>query len=84
VSANFSCYPASARDDILAAAAEQAMRDPKAIYRNPAKLDQARQILTRQHEWFVELFGADLIVVAGHQVPLCQAQVRHKGMKFPN
>jgi hypothetical protein len=69
VSGNPAAFPASARDQMLAAAAEQAMHDPEAVFRNPAKLAEARRILARHHETFVDLFGADLIVVPGAEVP---------------
>jgi hypothetical protein len=68
VSGHLATFPASARDQMLAIAAEQAMRNPEAVFRNPAKLAEARRTLTEHHEAFVELFGADLIVVPGIQV----------------
>jgi hypothetical protein len=54
---------------MLAAAAEQAMRHPEAVFRNPAKLAEARRILAQHHQAFMDLFGADLIVVPGTEVP---------------
>jgi hypothetical protein len=69
VSGNPAAFPASARGQMLAAAAEQAMRSPEAVFRNPAKLTEARRILARQHEAFANLFGTDIIVVPGAEVP---------------
>ena len=69
ISGNPAAFPASAREQMLAAAAEQAMRNPEAVFRNPAKLAEARRILALHHETFVDLFGADLIVVPGIDVP---------------
>jgi hypothetical protein len=69
VSGNPAAFPASVREQILALAAEQAMRQPEAVFRNPAKLADARRALVKQHEEFVALFGADLIVVPGSEVP---------------
>src|SRR5260370_33074421 len=69
VSGNPSAFPASARDEMLAAAAELAMRSPEAVFRNPAKLAEARRMLALHHETFAGLFGADLIVVPGAEVP---------------
>ena len=69
VSGNPSVFPASARDEMLAAAAELAMRSPEAVFRNPAKLAEARDMLALHHETFADLFGADLIVVPGTEVP---------------
>jgi hypothetical protein len=68
VSGHLATFPASARDQMLAVAAEQAMRNPKAVFRNPVKLAEARRTLAEHHEAFVELFGADLIVVPGIEV----------------
>lgn len=68
ISANPAAFPASARDQMLAAAAEQAVRHPEAVFRNPDKLAQARRLLAEQHETFVDLFGADLIVIPGSEV----------------
>jgi hypothetical protein len=53
---------------MLAAAAEQAMRHPEAVFRNPAKLAEARRILAKHHQAFVDLFGVDLIIVPGIEV----------------
>lgn len=68
VSGHLATFPASARDEMLTVAAEQAMRNPEAVFRNPAKLAEARAVLAEHHEAFVELFGADLIVVPGIEV----------------
>jgi hypothetical protein len=69
ISGNPSAFPASVRDQMLAAAAEQAMRNPEAVFRNPAKLAEARDTLAQHHAAFVELFGSDLISVPGAEVP---------------
>lgn len=69
ISGNPALFPASTRDQMLPAAAEQAMRHPEAVFRNPAKLAEARRMLAQHHETFVDLFGADLIVVPGADVP---------------
>jgi hypothetical protein len=69
VSGHMSVYPAKERDKILAIAAEQAMQYPEAVFRNPAKLAEARSMLAEQQKLFVDLFGADLIVVPGSEVP---------------
>jgi hypothetical protein len=69
VSGNLSVYPASARRELLVAAAQQALNNPEAAFRNPAKLAEARKMVAEQHEAFVDLFGGDLIVVPGIEVP---------------
>jgi hypothetical protein len=69
VSGNLMAFPASARGEMLVAAAQQALSHPEAAFRNPAKLAEARRILTGHLEAFVDLFGADLIVVPGIEVP---------------
>jgi hypothetical protein len=68
ISGNPAAFPASTRDQMLATAAQEAMRNPEAVFRNPEKLAQARRLMDEQHDLFVELFGADLIVVAGSEV----------------
>jgi hypothetical protein len=69
VSGNLSAFPASARSGMLVAAAQQALSNPELAFRNPAKLAQARKLVAEQHEAFVGLFGSDLIVVPGAEVP---------------
>ncbi len=77
VSGNPAAFPASARNQMLAAAAEQALRNPEAVFRNPAKLAEARRILAQHHQAFVDLFGADLIVVPGAEVPAKVEKFHH-------
>jgi hypothetical protein len=69
VSGNLALFPASARDVMLASAARQTLSNPEMAFRNPAKLAEARSMVARQHDAFVDLFGADLIVVPGIEVP---------------
>jgi hypothetical protein len=69
VSGHFAVFPAAARRQMLAVAAKQAMSSPEAVFRNPAKLAEARRMLAEHREAFVDLFGADLIVVTGTEVP---------------
>jgi hypothetical protein len=69
VSGHLTAFPASARSEMLAAAARQALSNPELAFRNPAKLAEARSMVARQREAFVDLFGADLIVVPGIEVP---------------
>jgi hypothetical protein len=68
VSSDLAVFPSSVRDQMLVAAAEQAMRSPEKVFRNPAKLAEARRILAQHRAAFVELFGSDLIVVPGSEV----------------
>ncbi len=69
VSGNLSVYPASARGEMLVAAAQQALSHPELAFRNPAKLAEARLMLADQREAFVDLVGADLLGVPGIEVP---------------
>jgi hypothetical protein len=68
ISGNPALFPASSRDELLAVAAEQALRHPEAVFRNPDKLAEGRRVVAEHHQVFVELFGADLVVVPGDQV----------------
>jgi hypothetical protein len=69
ISGHMATFPASVRRQMLAVAARQAMSSPEAVFRNPAKLAEARQILDEQRAAFLTLFGSDLIVVPGADVP---------------
>ena len=69
ISGNLAVFPASARDVMLVTAAQEALRNPEAAFRNPAKLAQARSMVAEQREAFADLFGTDLIVVRGAEVP---------------
>jgi hypothetical protein len=69
VSGNPALFPASTRDELLGVAAEQALRHPEAVFRNPDKLAEARRATAGHHQVFMELFGTDLVVVSGDQVP---------------
>ncbi|MEO3888459.1 hypothetical protein [Nonomuraea sp. B5E05] len=68
VSAHISLFPAEARAQLLPQAAEVALRNPKLVFRNPEKLATARRMLAEQREVFIELHGAEYIVVPGDQV----------------
>ncbi|TYB69322.1 hypothetical protein FXF51_08865 [Nonomuraea sp. PA05] len=68
VSANISLYPADARAELLTQAAELGLRNPKLVFRNPDKLATARRILTEQRDVFIDLYGAEYIVVQGEDV----------------
>jgi len=69
VSGNPSALPASARNSMLPAVAEYAMSSPEAVFRNPAKLAEARRLMAEHRATFVEMFGGDLVVVPGKEVP---------------
>jgi hypothetical protein len=68
VSGNLSVYPSSARGEVLVMAARHTLSNPEAAFRNPAKLAEARKMVAEQHQAFVDLFGADLVVVPGTEV----------------
>jgi hypothetical protein len=68
VSGNPSAFPPSVRDQLLPAVAEFAMGSPDAVFRNPAKLAEARRFLAEHRATFVDMFGNDLIVVPGSEV----------------
>jgi hypothetical protein len=69
ISGHMTIPPASLRREMLAMAARQGMSQPGAVFRNPAKLAEARRRLDEQREAFVALFGSDLIVMPGADVP---------------
>jgi hypothetical protein len=63
-----SILAAADRDAVYRMAAELAQRHPALVFRNPAKLEQAWQLQRDERRSFVDFFGSDLIVVAGHEV----------------
>ena len=69
VSGNPAMFPASSREQMLTIAAQQALRHPEAVFRNPDRLADARRVAAQHHEVFVERFGTDLVVVPGDNAP---------------
>jgi hypothetical protein len=69
VSGNPAMFPASTRDQMLAVAAEQALRHPELVFRNPDRLADARRVAAQHHQVFLERFGTDLVVVPGDEAP---------------
>jgi hypothetical protein len=69
VSGNPAAFPAAVREMMLVAAAKQALAHPEAVFRNPAKLAEARRMTAEHHRMFVDLFGTDLVVVPSHELP---------------
>ncbi len=63
-----STLPTADRDEVYRWAAELAQQHPALVFRNPAKLEQAWQLQRKERRSFIQFFGADLIVVAGHEV----------------
>lgn len=61
-------FPADHAEQVLAGLPELVMNHPKRVFRNPEKLAQARTMQEEQRQAFIQLHGADLIVVPGPQV----------------
>jgi len=59
---------ASQRAGVLQVAAELAARNPRLVFRNPAKVTQGWELARKQRAMFIEFFGSDLIVVPGSEV----------------
>lgn len=68
ISGNFACYRKSDRVAIHRTACEMALQHPKWAFRNPDKLARARQQQSAEHDWFVQFFGADFVVIPGAQL----------------
>jgi hypothetical protein len=60
--------PPEGRREMCRAAAQLANTCPAAVFRNPDKLALGWELHRRLHGHFVEFFGADLAVVAGHEL----------------
>ena len=61
-------FPADQADQVLAGLPKLVAGYPKAVFRNPDKLAQARQLQTEQRQAFIDLHGSDLVVVPGAAV----------------
>lgn len=61
-------FPARSRDALYRAAAELSLRCPAWVFRNPDKLARGWELQRQDRADFVEFFGADLIVVSGHEL----------------
>ncbi|MEU9887613.1 hypothetical protein [Sphaerisporangium sp. NPDC051011] len=61
-------FPSEDAHAALASVRELQLTNPKMVFRNPAKLAQAREMQAHQHESFLDLYGNDLIVVPGSEV----------------
>ena len=59
---------ASQRAWVLQVAAELAAKNPRLVFRNPAKVTQGWELARKQRVMFIEFFGSDLIVVPGSEV----------------
>jgi hypothetical protein len=59
---------ASQRAGVLQVAAELAVKYPRLVFRNPAKVTQGWELARKQRLMFIEFFGSDLIVVPGPEV----------------
>ena len=59
---------ASQRAGVLQVAAELAAKNPRLVFRNPAKVTQGWELARKQRVMFIESFGSDLIVVPGSEV----------------
>ena len=60
--------PPEDRREMCRAAAELANTCPTAVFRNPDKLALGWKLHHRMREHFIEFFGADVVVVTGHEV----------------
>ncbi|MEV0148636.1 MULTISPECIES: hypothetical protein [unclassified Nonomuraea] len=68
VSGNLRVFPAKDRGVMLTQAMELGLHNPAWVFRNPEKLAAARRMLAEQRAVFVEVFGDELIVVAGAEL----------------
>jgi hypothetical protein len=68
ISANISAFSVDARDEMLSQAAEVGLHNPALVFRNQEKLATARRLLAEQREVFIELYGAEYVVVPTDQM----------------
>lgn len=63
-----SVLPAASRAEVYRSTGEFAAQHPELVFRNPEKLALARQLQQEEHRNFIAFFGADLVVLPGHEV----------------
>ena len=63
-----STYPSSLRNEMYRAAVELTLMRPAFAFRNPEKLEQARELQRKERLGFVEFFGADVVVAPGNEI----------------
>jgi hypothetical protein len=68
ISGSSAVFPASEAEQILAGLPDLVLKHPRAVFRNPEKLAQARQLQAEQRHAFIDLYGSDIIVVPGAEV----------------
>lgn len=60
--------PASSRRDVREMADMLALRRPELAFRNPEKLERAWELQRKEREDFISFFGADQLVIPGHEL----------------
>ncbi|WP_195901382.1 hypothetical protein [Nonomuraea cypriaca] len=61
-------FPPEDAPAVLAGVRQLQMKNPKMVFRNPDKLEQARRLQAEQRDSFIDLYGSDLVVVPGNEV----------------
>jgi hypothetical protein len=60
--------PAQGRPEVYQMAVELSTRFPEMVFRNPEKLARAWELQREERQCFIDFFGADLVVLPGHEV----------------
>jgi hypothetical protein len=68
ISGSSAAFRPGEADQILAGLPELVARHPKLVFRNPERLAQGWQLQAEQRDAFIELYGSDLVTVAGCEV----------------
>lgn len=88
ISGSINILPAEAATLVTGMAVELAQQYPELYFRNPEKLEKAREAERENHEEFVELFGSDLVVgspevIESKMRELCQFHNRRAMDRHP-
>lgn len=68
ISGAATAYSADDVAAVLAGVRTLQLQNPRMVFRNPDKLTQARALQARQRASFIDLYGSDLVIVAGDAV----------------
>jgi hypothetical protein len=80
ISGSVATYPAELAEQLLPVAADQALKHPEAVFRNPRLLERGWELQRQDRSKFLEFFGADLVVLTGTEYQARMKEFRQDQM----